>query len=89
LVIIQSRFTFFKNINSNVIAHHIRMASERFDQSIILGSLTLMNEIMVLVLIVIGITIYNIEILFLIMITVVPSFFVFYSLVRKRSTRLG
>jgi len=82
-------YSFFKNTNSNIILRDVRTASERFAQSIVLGTLAFLNEILILVLIVAGIAIYNIEILGLLTITVFPSFFIFYRWVRKRSIELG
>jgi ABC-type multidrug transport system fused ATPase/permease subunit len=82
-------FQYFKSVNSNRIVRDVRLSSERFAQAIVLGTLTFMNELIILVFIVAGIAVYNIKILGILLITVIPVFLFFYSWVRKRSIELG
>lgn len=82
-------YTFFKGTNSNVVVRDIRLAPERFAQALVLGSLTFLNEIILLAAIIIGITLYNYEIFLLLIVTVLPPFIIFYRWVRKRSIILG
>ncbi|QNK77409.1 ABC transporter ATP-binding protein [Winogradskyella sp. PAMC22761] len=82
-------YPFFKSTNSNVVVRDVRLSSERFAQAIVLGTLTFMNELIILIFIVTGIAIYNIQILGILLVTVTPVFLFFYSWVRKRSIELG
>jgi ATP-binding cassette, subfamily B, bacterial PglK len=82
-------YPFFKGINSNVIVRDVRLGAERFAQALVLGILTFLNEIIVLIAIIIGITAYNFKIFLLLIITVLPPFLLFYGWVRKRSIVLG
>lgn len=82
-------FSFFKNTNSNIINRNVGMAPERFAQAYVLGTLTFLNEIIILGAIIIGITMYNFKIFLLLIIAVLPPFLLFYGWVRKRSIKLG
>lgn len=82
-------FSFFKSNNSNVVVRNLRTATNYFSNFLVLGSLNLLNEIIILFFIVVFIALYNIQILGLLLLTVVPPFYIFYRWVRIRSIRLG
>ncbi|MFT4643865.1 MAG: ABC-type bacteriocin/lantibiotic exporter with double-glycine peptidase domain [bacterium] len=85
----QLGFSYFKSNNSNLVVRNLRLATNYFSNLQVLGTLNLINEIIVLLLILIFMALYNIQILGLLFITVVPPFFLFYRWVRLRSIRLG
>jgi ABC-type multidrug transport system fused ATPase/permease subunit len=82
-------FTYFKTTNSNVVVRNLRMATMQFSSTQVLGTLNFLNEVIVLVFIVVFIAIYNLKILMLLGVTVLPPFYIFYRWVRKRSIDLG
>lgn len=82
-------YSFFKGKSSHEVVRNITTATSQFSSYQVLGSLNLLNEIIVLSLIVIFIALYNFHILGLLVITVIPPFFLFYRWVRLRSLRLG
>ena len=82
-------FSYFKSINSNVVVRNITTATSQFSNFQVLGSLNLLNELIVLSFVVIFIALYNLQILGLLLITVIPPFFFFYKWVRQRSIELG
>ncbi|WP_282041208.1 ABC transporter ATP-binding protein [Winogradskyella flava] len=82
-------FNYFKTTNSNIVVRNLKGATNQFAQLQVLGSLNLINEIIVLIAILVVIAIYNIKIFGLLIITVGPPFFVFYRWVRIRSIKLG
>ncbi len=82
-------FSFFKTTNSNIIMRDIKVATERFSQSHVLGLLNFANEIVVLLAIVISIAIYDIRIFVLLLLTVIPPFYFFYRWVGRQSITLS
>lgn len=82
-------FIYFKSNNSNTVVRNLRSATNQFSSLQVLGSLNLINEIIILILIVIFIAAYNLQILGLLFITVIPPFYLFYRWVRTRSIELG
>lgn len=82
-------FTFFKSTNSNIIIRDVSIATEKFAQNHVLGTLSFLNEIIVLLSILVSIAIYNFQIVILLFVTVVPSFLFFYIWVRNKSIELG
>lgn len=82
-------FIFFKNNSSSIIVRNLRAATENFSTIQLLGVMTFLNELVVLLLIVTFIAVYNLQILGLLIITVLPPFLVFYRWVRTRSIILG
>ena len=82
-------YSFFKTTNSNIIMRDIKIATERFSQSHVLGLLNFANEIVVLLAIVISIAIYDIKIFVLLALTVIPPFFFFYRWVGRQSIILS
>lgn len=85
----RSGFSFFKTTNSNLVVRNIRTATNQFSNLQVLGSLNLLNEIIVLIFIVVSIAIYNLQILAILFVTVIPPFFLFYRWVSIRSIELG
>ncbi|MEH6535199.1 MAG: ABC transporter ATP-binding protein [Psychroserpens sp.] len=82
-------FSYFKTTNSNVVVKNLRMANSQFAKFQVLGSLNLLNEFVVLLLIVVFIALYNFKILLLLGVTVVPPFIIFYRWVKNKSIVLG
>jgi ABC-type multidrug transport system fused ATPase/permease subunit len=82
-------FSFFKTTNSNHVVNNLSEATNLFSNLQVLGSLNLLNEIIVLIFIVVTIAIYNLQILAILCIIVIPPFFFFYRWVSLRSIRLG
>lgn len=82
-------FLFFKKNNSNTIYRDIYLVPQYFARSVLMGSINLLNEMIVLFLIVIAIAWYDIVILVLLVCTVVPIFFLFYFLTKQKIKRLG
>jgi len=80
---------YFKNTNSNVIVRNLRGATREFSQLQVLGSFNLLNELIILLLIVVFILFAYPKILFLLLFTVVPPFYIFYKWVRVRSIEMG
>ncbi|MDT0647434.1 ABC transporter ATP-binding protein [Zunongwangia sp. F260] len=82
-------FSFFKTTNSNLVVRNLRTATNQFANLQVLGSLNLLNEIIVLIFIVVSIALYNLQILAILCLTVIPPFFFFYRWVSLRSVKLG
>ncbi len=82
-------FPFFKNNNSNLINRNINQATQQFSQSVVLGTLNLLNEFVVLTIIIVSIAIYDINIIGILATTVLPPFLIFYFWVRKKSLEIG
>ncbi|MGJ8548657.1 ABC transporter ATP-binding protein [Winogradskyella wichelsiae] len=82
-------FSYFKSTNSNVVVRNLKTATSQFSTQQVLGSLNLINEMIILILIVITIAIYNFQILIILLLTVIPPFFIFYRWVSSRSVKLG
>ena len=82
-------FSYFKTTNSNIIVRNLRNATNKFAKFQVLGTLNLLNEFVILILIVVFIAIYNFKILILLALTVIPPFIVFYRWVRVKSIQLG
>ena len=82
-------FSFFKGTNSHIVVRNLQSATHKFANLQVLGSLNLLNEIVVLFFIILFIAFYNLQILALLLLTVAPPFFLFYIWVRRRSIKLG
>lgn len=81
-------FDYFKSVNSNVVVRNLRTATTQFSNFQVLGTLNLLNELLVLTLIIVFIAIYNFNIFLLLIVTVLPPFYIFYRWVRVRSIKL-
>lgn len=81
--------SYFKNTNSNIIVRNLRAATREFSQLQVLGSFNLLNELIILLFIVIFIVFTYPQILFLLLLTVLPPFYFFYKWVRNRSIEIG
>ncbi|MEZ4825562.1 MAG: ATP-binding cassette domain-containing protein [Bacteroidia bacterium] len=77
-------FLFFKENNSNEIVRDINEASIRFAKSVVIPLLSLLSELFILLLILLGILIYDAKVLALLVITVLPAFSLFYSATKKK-----
>lgn len=82
-------FSYFKKTNSNVTLRDIYVIPSRFASTITMNLLLLFNEIVILILIITGILIYDIKIIALLTITVLPTFYIFYRLTKKKIKFIG
>jgi len=82
-------FVFFKSKNSNEIATHLKLATERFCEAFIIGNLGIINDLIALVIITISLLFYNFKILILLLLTVLPFAVLFYYAVKNKSIKLG
>ncbi len=82
-------FSFFKNSSAHDLFRNVNNASLLFAQKQILGLLGLLNECLIFLVILIGIALYDPKIFGLLLITVVPTFSLFYFYVRKKSLIIG
>lgn len=82
-------FLFFKQNNSNVIYNDIYLVPQKFASITLFGTLTLLNEIIILSLILIAITWYNSDIVFVLLAIIVPVFLLFYSLTKNKIKNIG
>lgn len=85
----QKGFLFFKSKNSNEIVRDINAVPSLFAQSFLLSFLSLLTEAAILLFIVLGITIYNVNIIVLLTAIVLPVFLVFYRLVKRKIADLA
>ena len=85
----QKGFLFFKETNSNIINRDIFSVPQTFAQNIVLGTFNLFNELVLLVMIVLAIVLINPGILFLLVVTIVPVFVLFYKLTKNKIKALG
>ena len=81
-------FPFFKKTNSNIILRNINTIPSQFANQIVLPLFNLLNELFILVLILVGLFLYDPKAIILLTITVLPVFFLFYSWVKDRALRL-
>lgn len=82
-------YLFFSSKNSNEIVRDINLVPLLFSQNLILSFLGLLTEISVLLMIVISITIYDPKLIFMLLLIVVPVFFIFYQSVKNQITNLA
>lgn len=82
-------FVFFKNTNSNVMMRDIKGATERFSQTCMQSTISLINEGIVLFVIVLIIIVYNVQVFIILLLTVIPVTFIFYKWVRTKSLELS
>ncbi len=80
---------YFKDNNAHNLVRNINFASLQFSQKQVLGLISLLNELVILVVISICIFLYNPKIFGLLMVTIVPTFSIFYLWVRKKSLQIG
>ncbi|MFZ6050970.1 ABC transporter ATP-binding protein [Halocola ammonii] len=79
----QRGFSFFSSTNSNIIFRDINIITLNFAQLLVLPLLNLFTEIVIVLLIVVGIILYDFRAVFLLLL-LVPFFALFYRLVRKK-----
>jgi ABC-type multidrug transport system fused ATPase/permease subunit len=82
-------FKFFKNTNSNEIMRDVKGATERFSQTVMQSTISLINETLILLGIIIAIIFFNYKIVLLLLITVAPVSMFFYRWVRNKSIELS
>ena len=82
-------FMFFKSHNSNILVRNLQGATREFAQLQVLGTLNLINEMIILFFIVGFIMFYDYQVLIFLLVLVGPPFYFFYRWVRKRSIILG
>ncbi len=81
-------FPFFKSTNSNVILRNINVIPSQFSNNVVLNMLNLLNEFVVLLLILLGLMLYDVKAVVLLTVTVLPVFLLFYNWVKGRSLKL-
>jgi ABC-type multidrug transport system fused ATPase/permease subunit len=81
-------FPFFKKTNSNVILRNINGIPSQFANQMVLPMFNFLNELMILLLILTGLLLYDAKAIFLLAITILPIFLLFYNWVKGRSLRL-
>lgn len=82
-------FRFFKTENSNVIARDINSVPLFFANNLVLPLISMVNEMVVLLLILLGIFIYNASILGLLLVFIGPAFFIFYNQVKRNLQQIN
>ncbi len=81
-------FPFFKKTNSNVILRNINTIPSQFANQMVLPMFNLLNEMLVMVLILVGLLLYDAKAIILLAMTILPIFLLFYNWVKGRSLRL-
>ncbi|PZX11930.1 ABC-type multidrug transport system fused ATPase/permease subunit [Breznakibacter xylanolyticus] len=81
-------FPFFKKINSNIILRNINTIPSQFANQMVLPMFNLLTELMILLLILTGLLLYDAKAIFLLALTILPIFLIFYNWVKGRSLRL-
>jgi len=82
-------YSYFKQTNSNITLRDIYTIPSRFASIIIMGLISLFNEIVILLLILISIFIYDIKIVGLLAITIFPVFYIFYKFTKNKIKFIG
>jgi len=82
-------FLYFTNTNSNFIVRDIVSIPTDFAYGILTPLINLSTEIFVVLLILIGISLYNLQVLLLISVTLVPVFLIFNKLIQKKIEQYG
>jgi len=80
---------FLKNSNSNTLVNHINNSILYFVQFIVVGFLAAINELIVMLLVVVGIFVYDPRSVLILVISMAPILIIFSNLVRKRLNTLG
>jgi len=76
---------YFNDHNSTNLVRNIQIMPFHFSTYLLLPSLMLMSEIVVLIIILTAISLYNITVIGLMFITLTPSFFLTYKLIKSRT----
>lgn len=82
-------YLYFKNNNSTEIFRDIYHTPVRYASALVTGYINLLNELLMMFLIFIGIIIYDYKIIFILGITVIPMFLVFYRITKNKIKRMG
>jgi len=77
-------YLFFSNENSNTLLNDISGVPMRFAQTLVLQLFQFLNELVVLVFVIVSLLFYDVKILLLLGVVVVPVFYLFYQLSKKR-----
>jgi ABC-type multidrug transport system fused ATPase/permease subunit len=76
---------YFNDHNSTNLVRNIQIMPFNFSTYILLPSIILMSEIVVLIIILTAISLYNISVIALMAVTLTPSFFLIYKLIKSRT----
>jgi len=82
-------YLYLKSINSTEFYRNSATIPERFAHTILFGTLTLVNELIILIFIVLAIFFYNPTVVLLLIFTVTPVFTIFYALTKERLKSYG
>jgi len=82
-------YLYLKDINSTEFYRNSATIPERFAHTTLFGTLTLINELTILLFIVIAILLYDPTIVLLLLFTVAPVFVIFYMLTKERLRSYG
>jgi ABC-type multidrug transport system fused ATPase/permease subunit len=82
-------YIYFKNNNSNIIARDIATIPTEFASNILIPGFTILTEVVIILLMSVGIAIYNFSLWLTVILVMGPAIFLFYSVARKRIYMLG
>lgn len=80
---------YFKSVNSNVVINSIANAPSLFAQFFLLPFLTILNELVVVIMIIVGIILYSPKLVFFLLFTIVPISVLVYLYVRRKLQGVG
>ena len=86
---IKRDYLYFSNTNSNNIIHEIIKIPEEFSRNILTPLSIIITELFVFLFILIGISFYNIQVLILLSVSIVPMVLLFNILTQKKIQKLG
>ena len=87
--ILNKDYNYFIQNNSNYIIRDISTIPSEFAAGFLLPLINLTTELIVATFIIIGIAFYNINIFFILILVVLPTAFIFYSLIKKKIEIMG
>lgn len=82
-------FPFFQNTNSNHIVNHIAGVPRLFASSVVQQVIQFLNEVIIIILIVTFLIIYDPMIFLILCVVVIPTFFLFYKITKKKIQAVG
>jgi ABC-type bacteriocin/lantibiotic exporter with double-glycine peptidase domain len=82
-------FLYIKSTNSNTVFRDVRIIPRNFTLFILMTSISMANDILVILIMVTGIIFYNTEILLLIVLIVFPTFYFFYKKTKNQIKEIG
>lgn len=82
-------FLFFKATSSPKIFRNIQSVPNVFATNILLPLLSVLNELVILAFIVVGLTIYNVQIVLLLVVVILPAFSIFYYSTKNKAKEVA